>query len=329
MKALRWSRVPLGVALVCAFVLRAQPPGQAQPKTVIRVGSPYQAGHILVDAATKFQELVAQESGGRIEVQVQAGAASEEEINEWCSAGKIEMQATGAMFLQSFAPQYSFFRAPYVMKDFEHFLRVWEGRLGQAARAQLEEKGNLRYLGPVYSGLRQMTAKKPIYTPADVGGLKLRLPQNPSWIAVWKEMGAIPVPVTLPELYRALQDGRAEAAEGDLSQIVSSRLYEVQSHLVLTNHLVQVGGILINKPFLERLPPGDQALIVKAAKEASDWANDKTKKGELGLLIDLQRKGMHVVIPDADSFREKGRPAVEALFKKEWPVATWKEVLAQ
>jgi TRAP-type C4-dicarboxylate transport system substrate-binding protein len=142
-------------------------------------------------------------------------------------------------------------------------------------------------------------------------------------------MGAVPVPVTLPELYQSLQDGRAESAEGDLSQIVSSRLYEVQSHLVITNHLVQVSGILINKQFHESLPAADQALIIKAAQEASDWANNKTKTGELGLLIELQRKGMHVVIPDADSFREKGKPAVEALFKQEWPVTTWKEVLAQ
>jgi tripartite ATP-independent transporter DctP family solute receptor len=331
MKALTWCQVLFGVALVCALLLWPQPSPsvQAQTKTVIRVGSPYQTGHILVEAATKFKELVAQESGGRIEVQVQAGTASEEEINEWCSAGKIEMQANGTMFLQTFAPQYYFFSGPYVMKDFEHFMRVWEGRLGQAARAQLEQKGNLKFLGTVYRGLRQMTAKKPIYTPADVGGLKLRLPQNPAWIAVWREMGAVPVPVILPELYQSLQDGRAESAEGDLSQIVSSKLYEVQSHLVITNHLVQVSGILINKQFHESLPAADQALIVKAAQEASDWANNKTKTGELGLLVELQRKGMHVVIPNADSFREKGKPAVEALFKQEWPVTTWNEVLAQ
>jgi TRAP-type C4-dicarboxylate transport system substrate-binding protein len=215
------------------------------------------------------------------------------------------------------------------MKDFEHYMRVWEGRLGQAAQAQLEQKGNMKYLGTVYRGLRQMTAKKPIFTPADVNGLKLRLPNIPTWMAVWKEMSAVPVPVPLPELYKSLQDGRAESSEGDLPQIASFKLDEVQSHLIITNHLVQTGGILINKTFFDGLSAGDQALIVKTAKQAQDWANEKIKTGESALLVELQRKNMRVVIPDAESFRQKGKPAVEALFKKEWPVTTWAEVLAQ
>ena len=70
-------------------------------------------------------------------------------------------------------------------------------------------------------------------------------------------------------------------------------------------------------------------MTLKTSNGAADWANDKIKKGEGKLLIDLQRKGMQVVIPDEDSFREKGKPAVEELFKKEWPVTTWAEVLAQ
>jgi TRAP-type C4-dicarboxylate transport system substrate-binding protein len=87
--------------------------------------------------------------------------------------------------------------------------------------------------------------------------------------------------------------------------------------------------VAINKPFFDRLSKGDQDLIVQAAKEACDWANQKMKTGEAALLMDLQRKGMQVVIPDAESFRVKAKPAVEELFQKEWPVTTWQEVLAQ
>ena len=93
--------------------------------------------------------------------------------------------------------------------------------------------------------------------------------------------------------------------------------------------MVQIGGMLINKPFFDRLSKADQDLVIKAGKEACDWANEKMKKGEKALLIELQRKGMQVVIPDADSFREKAKPAVEQLFKTTWPVTTWAEVLAQ
>jgi tripartite ATP-independent transporter DctP family solute receptor len=295
----------------------------------IRIGSPFKAGHILVDAAEKFKELIEKESGGRIAVEVQAGVASEEDINDWNSKGKIEMQSNGHRALEIFAPQYFFLNAPYVFKDLSHVMRVWGGSIGKKANEQVVKNGNVMYLELVSRGLRQTTSKKPLYTPADVYGLKLRLPTVKTWIAVWKEMGADPVPIPLPELYKSLKEGKADASEGDLPQIASFKLDEVQTYLTITNHLVQTGGMMINKTFFDGLSKGDQNLILKTSKEAANWANEKMKTGELKLLIELQRKGMQVVIPDADSFREKGKPAVEELFRTEWPVTTWREVLAQ
>jgi len=298
-------------------------------KILIRIGSPFKAGHILCDAAEKFKDLVEKGSAGGMEVQTQFGAASEEDINDWCSQGKIEMQSNGHRAIEIFAPQYFFFNAPYVIKDFDHFMRVWEGGMGKKAREQMEKNGKVMYLGIVYRGLRQTTSKKPLYTPADVAGLKIRLPVIKTWIAVWNELGAESVPIPLPELYRSLKEGKANASEGDITQISSFQLDEVQTHVTMTNHLVQTGGVAINKAFFDKLSKGNQDLIVQAGKQASNWATEKLKSGETKLLVDLQRKGMQVVIPDAEAFREKGKPAVEALFQKEWPVTTWKEVLAQ
>jgi len=301
----------------------------AQEKKVIRIGSPFKTGHILVDAAEKFKELVEKESKKRITVEVQAGVKSEEEINNLCSKGTIEMQSNGHRALEIFAPQYFFLNAPYVFNDLSHLQRVWEGSIGKKAREQVEKAGNVKYLELVSRGMRQTTSKKPLYTPADVYGLKLRLPTVKTWIAVWKEMGADPIPIPLPELYKSLKEGKADSSEGDLGQIASFKLDEVQNYLTITTHLVQTGGIMINKPFFDKLSKGDKDLILKSAKNAAVWANEKMKSDELKLLIDLQRKGMRVIIPDADAFREKAKPAVEGLFKTEWPVTTWKEILAQ
>jgi len=298
-------------------------------KIQIRIGSPFKTGHILVDAAEKFKELAETRSGGRIEVQIDAGTKAEIPINKMNSAGELEMQSNGTNFLEVYAPPYYFFTGPYVMKDFDHYMRVWNGKLGQQAQAEMEKNGKLKYLGTVYRGLRQTTAKKPLYTPADVSNMKLRLPPIPSWMAVWKAIGADPVALSLPELYPGLKSGKADSSEGDLPQISSFKLNEVQTHLIMTNHLVQTGGMLINKPFFDGLPKADQTLVVQAAKEACDWVNTKMKTGENAYLIDLQRKGMQVVIPDAESFRAKAKPAVEDLFKKQWSVTTWAEVLAQ
>jgi TRAP-type C4-dicarboxylate transport system substrate-binding protein len=330
MKTTRWGLIlpALGLALGLAGCAGTMPSAAPTGKTVIRIGSPFKAGHILVDAAEKFKELVAQRSGGRFDVQIDAGTKSEEVINKLNRTGELEMQSNGTMFLQDYAPPYYFFTGPYVMKDFEHYMRAWNGKLGQAARAQLE-KNDLKYLATVYRGLRQMTTKKPVYTPADVYGLKLRLPNVPTWMTVWKAMDADPIAVPLPDLYNALKTGRAESSEGDLPQISSFKLDQVQTHLIITNHLVQTGGMLIHKPFFDKLAKADQDLIVKAAQEAEAWANNKIKTGEAAYLVDLQRKGMQVVIPDAESFRVKAKAAVEGLFRTAWPVTTWEEVLAQ
>jgi TRAP-type C4-dicarboxylate transport system substrate-binding protein len=331
MKSLRWAPILsiLVLALVlsgCAETMQTAAPGAG--KTVIRIGSPFKPGHILVDAAEKFKELAGQRSGGRIAVQIDAGTKSEEEINKQNSAGALEMQSNGTMYIQVYAPPYYFLSAPYVMKDFDHFMRVWNGKLGQQAMAEMEKNGNLKYLGTIYRGQRQTTAKKPLYTPADVYNLKLRLPVLPTWIAIWKAVGADPVPLTLPELYAGLKSGKAGASEGDVSQITSFKLDEVQTHLIMTNHLPTIGGMLIHKPFFEGLSKADQTMVIQAAKEACDFANAKMKATENSYVLELQRKGMQVVIPDAESFRVKARPAVEELFKKEWSVTTWQEVLA-
>jgi tripartite ATP-independent transporter DctP family solute receptor len=305
------------------------PAAKAGGKNVIRIGSPFKAGSIVVDAAEKFKELMEKGSAGKWAVEVQAGKDSEENINDWNSQGKIEMQSNGHRALEIFAPQYFFFNAPYVMKDLDHLMRVWNGKLGNAAREQTIKNGNVMYLGIISRGLRQTTSRKPLYTPADAYGMKLRLPTVKTWIAVWKEIGADPIPIPLPDLFKSLKDGKADASEGDLPQIVGFKLDQAQSHLTMTNHLVQTAGMMINKKFFDGLPKQDQQLILKASKDACQWANEKMKKDETKLLLELQRKGMQVVIPDADLFRAKGKPAVEGLFKTEWPVTTWSEVLAQ
>jgi tripartite ATP-independent transporter DctP family solute receptor len=304
-------------------------PAPGGDKITIKIGSPFKPGHILVDAAEKFKELAEQRSSGRIAVQIDAGTKSEEEVSNQNASGALEMQSNGHRSLEVYAPQYFFFNAPYVMKDFDHFMRVWDGKLGQAARDVTEKNGNVKFLGIVFRGQRQTTAKKPIYTPADVYGLKLRLPGVATWITAWKALDAVPVPLPLPELYSGLKSGKADASEGDLPQISSFKLDEVQSHLIITNHLVQTGGMLVNKSFFAKLSKTDQDLVAQAAREACDWANARMKGGELALLIELQRKGMQVVIPDAETFRVKAKPAIEEMFKKEWPVTTWAEVLAQ
>ncbi len=325
MKKGKWFLVVL-VSLVFCFSTVA---GAAD--VTIRLASAFEPKHILCQSAEQFKKLVEERSGGAIAVELFLGGVmgSEEEVTESVSIGAVEMQAGGGLPIKTYAPQYYFLDSPYVIKDWDHFQRVFfESPLGEKARALVAEKGNTLYLGVVYRGLRQFTSNKPIKTPDDLKGLKLRLPQLPTWIAVWKEVGALPVPVALPELFSALQTGVADASEGDVTQIYSFHLDEVQKYLSMTGHLVQTGALTINKPFFESLSKEHQDIVLQAGKEASAWGSEQILTGEQSLIEELKKKGMEVVIPDAEAFREKAKPAVEKLFETEWPVATWEEVLS-
>ena len=141
MKTLRLGFILSMIALVCFLVACAEtgptvkPTAKAEKKTTIRIGSPFKSG-IVVEAAEKFKELVEKGSGDRIEVKIDAGTKAEIDINKLNRAGELEMQSNGTNFLELYAPPYYFFTGPYVMKDFDHYMRAWNGKLGQAARAQ-------------------------------------------------------------------------------------------------------------------------------------------------------------------------------------------------
>src|SRR4030043_460724 len=160
MKNLRIGFILSIIAIVC-FIFMSTGKAASAEKT-IRIGSPFKAGHILVDAAEKFKEVIEGGSGGRIAVQFEIGTKSEEEIIKLNSTGALEMQSNGTMFLQVYAPPYYFFTNPYHMKDFEHYMRVWDGKLGQQAQAEMGKNGNLKFLGTVYRGMRQTAAEEPL-----------------------------------------------------------------------------------------------------------------------------------------------------------------------
>ena len=136
MKNLRTTWI-ISIFVLFVFFLTSQ--GFGQEKITIRLGSPFKPGHILVDAGEKFKELIEGASGGRLAVKFEIGTKSEEEIVNLNSACAFEIQANGTQFLQLKAPPYYFFTNPYVMKDFEHYMRVWDGKLGQQACAELEK----------------------------------------------------------------------------------------------------------------------------------------------------------------------------------------------
>lgn len=302
-------------------------------QVTVRVATPFAPGHILADTAQRFKELLESRSRGRVVVEVAASVLDEQAINPaMTSCDPAERVAdillTGGQPIQDWAPAYFFVNGPYVIRDYAHLVRVWDSHLGEAARELIERNGNLVSLGTVYRGFRRFTSNRPITGPADLAGLKLRLPPIPDWVAIWSSLGAQPVQVPLTGIYEALRTGVADASEGDLTQISSLRLYEVQSYLTLTDHLVGFGLVAANACFLADLPRDVRHQVRRAMREAMQWGTDTMAARESDLLAQLGQAGMTVVTPDAAAIREAARPAIEQRFATSWTVTTWDEVLA-
>lgn len=303
------------------------------PRT-IRVVTPFAQGHLLGDTADHFAAQL-QKQAPWFTVLVQKGVLNEQTIDpamQPCEADKRvgEIMLTGGQPLQDWSPEYFFFNGPYVIRDFAHLKRVWSGSVGQAMNTVLETNSKLVNFDPVYRGYRQFTSNTPINGPDDFKNLKLRLPPIPDWIAVWQSLGVTPVQVPLPGIYDALKSGAASASEGDLTQIQSLKLYEVQKQLTLTNHLVGFGMTMANGCFFNKeLSASEQKIVRAALNEAADWGSRSIQERESGIIAQLKASGMTVVTPDAAAIRKTAEPAINKLFEKSWKVTTWQKVLEQ
>lgn len=305
---------------------------QATAPVTLRVVTPFASGHLLAETANRFRNELAR-SAPHIQVSVQAGVLNEQSIDPAfakCEAGERvgEVLLTGGQPIQDYAPAYFFFNGPYVIRDFAHLKSIWQGPSGRAMGALIETRGNMVAFDPLYRGYRQFTANSPISVPANFAGLKLRLPPVPDWITVWQSLGVAPVQVPLPGIHAALASGEAEASEGDLSQISSLKLPEVQKYLILTRHLVGFGMPLANACFFHKeLGESDREAVRQAMDKATAWASRFSEEQEVNQLAALQKAGMTVIQPDANAIRRTAEPAIRKLFETTWTVVRAEEVL--
>ena len=308
---------------------------QAAPDVTIRVVTPFATGHILADTAFRFKEQVEFKTKGKVAVTVQTSVLNEQAIDPAMTscnpAERVgDVMLTGGQPIQDWAPAYFFFNGPYVIEDYDHFQGVWFSHLGDEARALLLQNGNQVALGTVYRGFRQFTSNLPITGPESFPGFRLRLPNVPDWVHVWTSLGVTQVIVPLGGIKAALSPPNpiADGSEGDLTQILSLGLYEVQSRLTLTNHLVGFGLATVNACFLASLNSGQQNTVVHEMQSATDWGSDRMFANEAGLLAQLEDLGMSVEEPDAQAIRDAAEPAINELFDTKWTVTTWDEVLS-
>ncbi|SDU18953.1 TRAP transporter substrate-binding protein [Stappia sp. ES.058] len=264
-------------------------------------------------AAVKFGEELSALTDGRIAVEVFPNESLGKEIDliNGMQLGTVDMTITGES-LQNWAPMAALLAVPYGYKSIEHMDEVASGEIGDQIKAQIIEKVQIRPIAYFARGARELTSNRPITSPDDLNGLKMRVPNVPLFIDVWSALGASPGPMAFSEVFTSLQNGTIDAQENPLALIRSASFYEVQSHVNLTDHVRSWIYLTIAESTWQDLSADDQKAVMEAAARAQAYERELFQESLASDRTFLEDNGMTFVEVDNAAFAAKAKDAVLA-----------------
>ncbi len=292
----------------------------APNKVIIKWGNVFSADMPFNQGVKKVSEILAEKSNNSIQIQLfpSSQLGNNTELITMLTRGTTQMGNEGGGFLSQWAPKFLVSEAVYAFRDVDHMFKVMNGPIGQEMFADLLAKCGVRVLDVWYYGTRHVTSNKKIYSPADMRGLKLRVPDGPLYVANGEALGADPTPMTLSEVYLSLKTGVIDAQENPLPTIYAYKFYEVQKYLILTGHNINFNVIMVNDKFWQGLSDDQRNMILTAVKEGGKYALRVALEAEENLLDELQKEGMTVINPDIDAFRTRASKIMVEKFQDQW-----------
>jgi tripartite ATP-independent transporter DctP family solute receptor len=273
---------------------------------ILKLGTSTQPTHIYNVAAEHFAKIVAERSGGELEIQVFPASqlGSERDMVEGLQLGSLEMTLTSTGPLGNFVPQVKLFNLPFLFKDRETCYKVLDGPVGTSIAERFTRVG-IRSLGWYENGYRNVTnSKRAITAPSDMDGLKIRVMEDDVFILTMRSLGASPLPMAFGELYTALEQKTVDAQENPLAVIHSSRFFEVQKYLAMTGHFYSPAMLLISEVTWQSLSPEHRKILTDAATQARDFERRISLEADQKLEAELDAAGMTVTHPDKAPFVE-------------------------
>lgn len=269
-------------------------------------------------AAVKFGDELKTLTNGRITVEVYPNESLGKEMDliNGMQLGTADMTISGES-LQNWAPMAALLAVPYAYKSMAHMDKVAGGEIGEKIKAQIVEKARVRPIAYFARGPRNLTSNRAIKSPADLDGLKMRVPNVPLFVDVWKALGASPTPMAFSEVFTSLQNGTIGAQENPLALIKSANFNEVQKFVNKTEHVRSWIYLVISEMKWQKLSDEDKKNVMEAAKRAQAYERELFLADEKKLVAELEGKGMTFVEVDGDAFAAKAKTAVLANVKPE------------
>lgn len=297
-------RTVLAAVLVAGASLAS---AQAVKLTLAHGNPPDNPRHV---AALKFAETVKARTNGRVEIQVAHSAqlGDDAAMVTGLRSGTLDFSANSQGAVAAVVPEYAALGMPFLFADVQKAWSVMDGAIGKELADKTAAKGMV-LLGLWDNGVRQMSnSKRPIKTPADMKGLKMRTPPDAVTVDIMQAMGADAQQIKFSELYVALQQGVVDGQENPLTNIASAKLYEVQKYISLTGHKYESTPFLMSKRTWDRMKPEDQKVVTEAAAEATQLQRQLNKEIDDKLVAELKGKGVQVDTVDRTAFMEASKP---------------------
>jgi tripartite ATP-independent transporter DctP family solute receptor len=300
--------VPVLLALVLAGCA-----SRSQDVLVLRLAHALGPTHSVHRAMVYLGERLEEKAGGTIRVVVYPSQqlGSERELLELLQIGSLAMAKVSAAVLEGFVPEYQVFSLPYLFRDDTHRFKVLEGPIGQELLLA-GERVLLRGLCYYDAGSRSFyTVTRPIYTPDDLRGLKIRTLESPTQIQMVNLMGASATPIPWGEVFTALQQGIVDGAENNPPSFYLSHHYEVARFYTLDEHTSIPDVLLISLHVWNRLTPQQRQWVQEAAMESAQYQKQLWKESTEEALRAVQEAGVEIIYPDKQPFVEKVQPIYE------------------
>lgn len=280
------------LALAAPFIAQAQ---DFKPR-LIRFGYGLNEQSNQGRAAKLFAEQVEKASGGKMRVRAIGAAAlgPDTQMQQALIGGAQEMMVGSTATLVGISKEMALWDTPFLFNSAKEADALLDGPVGDKVRAKLQDKG---LVGLVYweNGFRNLTnSKRPISKMEDLSGIKLRVMQNNVFLDSFKTLGTNAVPLAFSELFGALETGTVDGQENPFNTILSSKFYEVQKYLTVTNHVYSPWIVLVSKKWWDGLSAAEQKVLMDAAKASRDFERQDTRAEAAGAVAELKKKGMQV-----------------------------------
>jgi TRAP-type C4-dicarboxylate transport system substrate-binding protein len=219
----------------------------------------------------------------------------------------------------------------YLFRDANHLNAFWASDLGAQFKKQTEDQVKVKILGPTFFGTRQvgLRVKKKINTPADMAGIKLRMPPGDAWQLLGRSLGANPTPMAFAETYTGLQTGAVDGQDNPLPNVQAMKFHEVMSQIVLTSHLIGYDLLAMNLKSWNGMGAAKQKAFQTAVDKALKWSTDEHLKREGELAEGFRKAGLQVYAPDVKAFREHAQKVyLTSPEAKDWPKGMLEKIAA-